>query len=84
MKDDEIPTYQCFLCQRTYKFGFHKYEGRSVPHLAMNICQRCERANWDGIVPNERIMAHFAKHGIVPRLNKKGWIDIPPIGAPSN
>lgn len=84
MNEKDIPTVECFLCQRPFKFGFHHYDGRPVPQLAMNICRSCERANWDGIVPNERIREHLKKSGIEIRLNSMGWIDIPPIGSKSN
>ena len=84
MKDENIPTCECLLCRRHFKFGFHKYEGRPVPQLAMNVCRSCEAANWDGIVPDERIKAHLKENGIAVSLNKNGWIDIPPIGSKSN
>jgi hypothetical protein len=40
--------------------------------------------NCNGIVPDERIEAHLAGHGIPLLLNKEGWVDIPPIGAQAN
>jgi hypothetical protein len=81
MREERIPTYECFLCRRPYKFGIHHYDGRPVPQLGMNICHSCERANWDGIVPDARILAHLNEKGITVRLNKNGWIDIPPVGS---
>jgi hypothetical protein len=80
MKDEDIPVAECFLCRSQFKFGYHHYHGRYVPQLQISICQSCERGNWDGIVPSDRLNNHFRERGIIVRPNKKGWIDIPPIG----
>jgi len=84
MREEDIPTLECFLCSKPFKYGFHFYEGRSVPQLAMNLCRDCENSNWDGIIPSERITKHLRDKGIQAPLNKNGWIDIPPIGSKSN
>jgi hypothetical protein len=41
------------------------------------ICDRCEKSNWDGIVPDANILFFLESRGIKPTLNAKGWIDIP-------
>jgi hypothetical protein len=76
-------TEECFLCQRHFRHGPHAYDGRYVQPLGITICRTCESANWDGIVPacHPRLLAHMKANGIKVRLNKKGWIDIPPIGS---
>jgi hypothetical protein len=69
-----------------FRFGMHHYDGRSVPTWGITICQNCESVNHDGIVPGShpRLLEHMKANGIEVRRNKKGWIDIPPIGAPAN
>jgi hypothetical protein len=72
------------LCRRPFRLGPHAYDGRYVPSLKITICQNCESANWDGIVPRShpRLLEHMKANGIEVRLNKKRCIDIPPIGRP--
>ena len=79
-------TVECFLCRNQFRFGMHHYDGRSVPTWGITICQNCESVNHDGIVPGShpRLLEHMKANGIEVRRNKKGWIDIPPIGAPAN
>jgi hypothetical protein len=76
-------TEKCFLCRSQFRCGMHRYDGRNVPAWGIAICKNCESANWDGIVPSShpRLLDHMKSHGITVRLNKKGWIDIPPIGS---
>jgi hypothetical protein len=76
-------TVECFLCRNQFRFGMHHYDGRGVPTWGITICQNCESANWDGIVPRShpRLLEHMKANGIEVRLNQKGCIDIPLIGS---
>jgi len=75
----EIPTVECFLCQRQIKFGRGVYKGRIVQAWGITICQTCESGNHDGIFPRShpRLLDHMKSNGIEIRRNKKGLIDIP-------
>jgi hypothetical protein len=77
--DFEIPTIECFLCQRQFKFGRGAYHGRGVRAWGISICQTCENVNHDGLVPGShpRLVEHLKSKGIEIRRNKSGWIDIP-------
>lgn len=83
MTDDPKVMVDCFLCHRPFRFGPHVYDGRYVPALGIPICRSCEGANWDGIVPASHpdLIKHLEATGHEVRLNKNGWIDIPPIGS---
>jgi hypothetical protein len=72
--------YECFLCSQPFQFGPHVYNGRHIPQWDVQLCDRCLRGNWDGIVleghPN--LKRHLAEKGVEIRLNARGWLDIPP------
>lgn len=44
------------------------------------LCDNCERGNWDGIVleMHPHLHTHLKKIGVVPVMNEKGWLPIPP------
>jgi hypothetical protein len=70
--------YQCFVCDRTFQYGPHLYEGRVVQGWDRKmICNRCEDSNWDGIVPSEGLIGKFRKEGIKEEYNAQGGIIIP-------
>ena len=42
------------------------------------ICNRCEKSNWDGIVPRDGFLRRLKDAGVNgPELNDKGFIPIP-------
>ncbi len=70
----------CFLCDREFQFGPHRYEGRAIaPWGSIPICDACLAGNHDGIVleRHPKLKAHLEERGISITLNKKGWLDIP-------
>ena len=73
-------TYDCFLCERPFRFGPSAYHGRHVRQWGIMLCQRCEQSNWDGIVleGHPRLEARLKAEGITIKVNAKGWLDIPP------
>jgi hypothetical protein len=79
MSDDDPIMIDCFLCSRPFQFGPHVYNGRHVQAWDIMICSRCDKGNWDGVVPANR--PHFEPYlrskGIEVRYKAKGWIDIP-------
>jgi len=70
----------CFLCQREFRYGAHRYAGRPIGEWGILVCELCEKANWDGLVPQShpRLMKHLAERSIAPKLNDRGWLPIPP------
>jgi hypothetical protein len=71
--------YQCFVCGEMFEFGEHAYHGRVVHEwLGKMICNHCETSNWDGIVPEEKLIKRFREAGINEEYNAKGFIVIPP------
>ena len=72
--------YNCFLCNQPFQFGPHAYNGRPVRAWDVMLCDRCLRANHDGIVLDEhpRLAALLRERGITIELNEKGWLPIPP------
>ncbi len=57
--------YQCFVCGEMFEFGEHAYHGRVVHEwLGKMICNHCETSNWDGIVPEEKLIKRFREAGI--------------------
>jgi hypothetical protein len=69
---------ECFVCGEMFEFG-EAYHGRVVHewHGRM-ICNHCETSNWDGIVPEEKLIKRFREAGINEEYNAKGFIIIPP------
>jgi hypothetical protein len=45
--------YPCFLCNQPFQFGPHPYNGQPVRAWDVMLCDRCLRANHDGIVLDE-------------------------------
>ena len=78
----------CFLTDsigaHQFQFGPHAYNGRKInPWGGIMICDKCEGANWDGIVleMHPMLAAHLQKIGVNPVMNAKGWLPIPPRGS---
>jgi hypothetical protein len=71
--------YDCILCSRPFQFGPHVYAGRHIRQWDVQICERCIRGNWDGIVPEAHpaLIANLKAKGIPIELNPKGWLNIP-------
>ena len=69
----------CFLCGREFQYGAQRYAGRGVRSWNVLICEQCEAASWDGLVPQShpRLMRHLADQGIAFQLSDKGWLPIP-------
>ena len=45
---------ECFLCQRTFRFGPHGiYNGRRIQEWGEMVCDLRSKGNWDGIVPGQ-------------------------------
>src|SRR4029077_10728687 len=61
--------YQCFVCGEMFEFG-EAYHGRVVHEwLGRMICNHCETNNWDGIVPEEKLIKRFREAGINEEYN---------------
>jgi hypothetical protein len=70
---------QCDLCRREFQFGPGRYAGRKVVSWNILVCERCEAANHDGLVPQSHpdLMKRLADRGVEVRLNSRGWLSIP-------
>ena len=74
-----MPVYNCFLCNRPFQFGPNAFEGRHIGSWGIQICEKCIRANWDGIMLQEhpQLITHLDAKGIPFKLNPMGFLDIP-------
>ncbi|QBX37234.1 hypothetical protein E4M02_02525 [Brevundimonas sp. S30B] len=83
MTHDPKFMFDCFLCQRPFRFGPHRYEGRAIGPWKIRACDRCIDQNWDGLVPSQhpRLLEHLESIGVPIKLNEDGWLSIPPRGA---
>jgi hypothetical protein len=71
--------HDCILCSRPFQFGPHVYNGRHIRQWDVQICDRCCRSNWDGIVPETYpgLFEQLKAKNIPFVLNDRGWLDIP-------
>ena len=83
-----MPQYKhmarCLLCKRQFQYGADIYEGIRVRAWHVMVCNRCHRANHEGIVPAvyPELVGHLRLHGIQPTMNSKGWICWPDEPSP--
>jgi hypothetical protein len=79
MMEQHRITYSCFLCCTEFQYGPHIYDGSYVKAWDIMTCNRCRRANWDGILPGSfpQLEKHFRERGLQPEMNAKGWIEWP-------
>jgi hypothetical protein len=78
-EDDPYQIYcKCFLCDRDFPFGQGRYDGRYLPHYKISVCDKCLKANWDGVGPTreEKIVKHLQETNIPIKRNAKGWIPL--------
>jgi|WetSurMetagenome_2_1015567.scaffolds.fasta_scaffold524009_1 hypothetical protein len=78
--DEHAVICKCFLCRSDFQFGPHAYRGRPIPAWGgIMVCDGCESANWDGIVPTTypHLKAHLQQIGVTPVMNENGWLPIP-------
>lgn len=78
--EDEYTHYEkCFLCERQFQYGPHRYAGRSVGAWKVLVCENCEKMNWDGLVPDRhpRLIRHLKETGVEVQPNERGWLPIP-------
>lgn len=70
---------ECFLCERPYKYGPHRYDGRWLPTWGVGVCRNCLRSNWDGLVlqRHPRIVLHLNERGVELALNANGHLKWP-------
>jgi hypothetical protein len=75
----EAPTATCFLCKRPFQFGEHVYKGRRIPQWDMMVCDGCDAANADGVMPRGHpdLEPYLKVHAIEIGYNANGWIELP-------
>jgi hypothetical protein len=77
MSDSLKIMVKCDVCETSFQFGRHIYDGKFIPTYQIQVCSGCYEANWDGWGPLAEpiILAHLEKKGLpVPRRNGKGWL----------
>ena len=77
--DGEKILYECILCEVPFQFGPHVYNGRHIRQWDCEICDRCLKSNWDGVMldRHQRLENHLRAKGIQFTLNPRGWLNIP-------
>ena len=76
MEPDPV-VLRCDLCGRSFQFGPHRYDGKSIRTYRITVCTPCLNANWDGWAPHleERVTAKLLAEGEpLPQRNAKGWL----------
>lgn len=79
MTDNNEHKVVCFFCGQSFHFGNHKYYGKYLPNYQLNVCDSCQRGNWDGLNPG--LENKFEKHLIsknlpIPKRNANGWYQL--------
>jgi len=79
VNNDDYMRYPCVVCGQPFIFGPHRYEGRPIKSWNdVMVCNRCEKSNWDGIVPRDDLLRRLKQAGVEsPAFNDKGFIPIP-------
>jgi hypothetical protein len=75
MIEDKIMI-KCDLCNMSFQFGHHRYDGKHLASYNMSVCNSCLRGNWDGVGParEEAFIKHLQTNNItLPARNDKGW-----------
>ncbi|HEX3723307.1 MAG TPA: hypothetical protein VHV31_10975 [Nitrolancea sp.] len=72
----------CGLCHREFQFGPHRYVGRWVRSWGISICDMCESANHDGIVPQQHpdLVRRLTDEGVPLQRLPGGFFRIPHRG----
>ncbi len=73
-KMKELRT-KCDLCDRLFRFGPGRYQGKYIQHYEMTLCNSCFKRNWDGFTPGleAQFIAHMKSKGIaLPERNDEG------------
>jgi hypothetical protein len=82
MKSEDKPSIaKCFRCKQGFAYGPHAYDGRSIPEWKVMACNRCIKANWDGLVPNSGLVDVLEANGANIERNDRGLIDWPWVAA---
>jgi len=74
---EDVKRYdKCDLCKTLYPQKPHIYEVKRLSRYEMNVCNKCCRANWDGVAPTleQNFVEHLKSKNIpLPARNSKGW-----------
>lgn len=65
----------CFLCEREFHYGEHRYEGKPVIGYGIMVCDMCRSANHDGIGPvyEAKVLNHCERNNLSkPEPNESG------------
>ncbi len=75
---DAFAYYPCAVCDQKFRFGPHAYDGRPAKGWnGLMVCNKCEKWNWDGVVPTDSFLKRLKDAGVEPALNEKGFVEIP-------
>ena len=69
----------CEVCGEKYRFGQGRYDGRVIPDWGIQICDMCDKGNWDGMVPSSHpeLIKKLKEKGVKLKYNVRGLIVIP-------
>lgn len=73
--------FNCNLCGRAARMDKHLYDGRTLPHYEMFVCNSCFESNWDGLAAHfePAFVQHLNDRNIpLPQRNEKGWYPLHP------
>ncbi len=79
MSDIKPFMIKCFFCETDFQFGSHRYEGRHLRHLQIDVCETYIKANWDGLAPHyeKKLLKHLEEKKLsAPERNEKGLIGL--------
>ena len=80
MTDTAPPLHTCFLCEKGFQFGPHRYNGRAVPLWDIGVCDPCFVGSHDGLNPKQypKLIRHLREKGIAMEIKPGGWLAWPP------
>lgn len=74
--EEEKVMVRCDLCNMSFQFGPHRYDGKHLSQYKMSVCNNCLRAHRDGVGPSheDKFEKHLQENKIqLPERNTKGW-----------
>ena len=75
-KEVTFPTLvTCDVCDHSFQFGPHVYDGRKNQTYDIMVCRGCHSANWDGWAPQleEKVTHNVVAKGLLPpKRNENG------------
>ncbi len=77
MAEEKMNLRRCEMCDREYQSAPHRYDGKVIRKLRLEVCATCYAGNEDGWAPHleSRLLDHLKEKGLpVPERNSNGLI----------